>query len=807
MMLYFTQLASRSTWMVLLLLPLWAYNQIYDFSTNMPYGIWLGDTSQYTINNRILLNGSLSPATIYFPKQTGILGTYQLEGKYNSEPSSSNYTKWFLYSNSPHPSDATLALYLKLGGASGTSDKLELYATINQINTKLWTSSTGLTSLDFQILFRITEDSVYYEINHQGFATALILPSAFRTYTPTNYLGLSCTFTSTKKNLFELKSLQYIPQKEKLILSAPTNHTFYLSSARSNIQSLIRIESKPSVLWSTTALNDTSFLLSYPSEAIIDTLQLTVTLAFQDNTEATFNYHYIRPIEYYPGIIRITEVMSDPSPSKGVLPEYEYIELYNTSKQNVSLNGWKIQDNSQQLYALPTISIGAQQIIIFTSEEACLKLQNPNCIGVQNLPTLNNDTDYLKLLNQKDEIMDSIIYAVESSNPKSDGGYSFEASLQTFACHYGGSLHYTLHQNGGTPFEIAPTDFTFQYQTLSLDPYLMNTNYFGSLQFKGYDTTYYALNNIYPPFEVALGSSIYHEITYQPNCPFLDTTYVAEILLERPCAPSPGELLLNEVLFNPKPYHAEFIELYNNSSKLLLLKDVILLYEDERGKKEITLKPFHLNAYSYMVVSKDTSRLFDNNQNTASLLSLLQNDLPSLDDASFSLTLLTNGTIIDHVSLHKNQHNPLLTEVEGVSLEKTIPDLPSDAAIWTSAAEQSSPGQANSQLLQHFQHDNVIDCQPTHLFQNQAGQPHFMQISFKNNLLGAFYSAQIYSLEGQLIKTLTPSSLSKGNDTLLWYGDNNQSSPIETGIYLLIIETWDSQGQTHTYKKLISTSN
>lgn len=496
-MLYFTYLRTIPFGILFLIVTFYAHSQTYSFNNRSTFYPIVGDTTHYQLDASLLkLNGSSSPSTVYFTRQSGIFGTYSIQGSYISDPSTSNYAKWYLYTNQVNGFNNSTSLYIKIGGMSGSNDKLELYASTNNSSTKLWTSSVGLNALTFDLEIELKNDSIFCSLNNQKDSSEIYLPT-YLSGVLDGYMALTCTYTSTKKNLFSCTSL-----------------------------------------------------------------------TFQQSIE-------------------------------------------------------------------------------------------------------------------KDEIQ--------------------------------------------------------QHKKIA-------------------------------------------------------------------SAPKKQEILFNEVLFNPLPYYQEYIELYNNSPHLLSLSNTSLRYEDKLGIKNIPLNTIEIPAYSYLILSKDTSKISQHKPSTL-CLSLIQSNFPSLNDDAFTLTLLYGDTILDCVSLSEDLHNPLLTNNEGISLEKTSLSDYSSTSLWTSSAEQGTPWRANSILLSDFQSKESVDCQPIHLFQNKAGHPSYMQITIKNNLLGAYFNVGIYTLEGQEIKSIARALPTKAENSFLWYGDDNQSTPIQTGIYILLIESWDSNGHTTIFKKLISTSN
>ena len=97
-----------------------------------------------------------------------------------------------------------------------------------------------------------------------------------------------------------------------------------------------------------------------------------------------------------PGVV-INEFMADPAPVIG-LPNYEWVELLNTTDTAINLMGWRIADgagtsNLFDAYILPP---GGYLIVCGHSALAALSVYGP-AISVTNFPSLNNSGDIIQI--------------------------------------------------------------------------------------------------------------------------------------------------------------------------------------------------------------------------------------------------------------------------------------------------------------------------------------------------------------------------------------------------------------------------
>ncbi len=134
--------------------------------------------------------------------------------------------------------------------------------------------------------------------------------------------------------------------------------------------------------------------------------------------------------------VRLTEVMANP---KGFEPETEYIELFNTLDQSVTLAGWTLQYDGKRDMALDGISMPAGSYAVLYDKEKT-PLTEANAYPVEKLyPLANEGEKSLVLYDATGKEIDACTY------PKAKAGKSWE---------YGAAgWHVCSDERGGTPGE------------------------------------------------------------------------------------------------------------------------------------------------------------------------------------------------------------------------------------------------------------------------------------------------------------------------------------------------------------------
>ena len=275
--------------------------------------------------------------------------------------------------------------------------------------------------------------------------------------------------------------------------------------------------------------------------------------------------------------------------------------------------------------------------------------------------------------------------------------------------------------------------------------------------------------------------------------------------------PAKGDLVINEILFNPLPGGSDFLELVNTSRKFLNLKGLYIANTlKEKGytlNKTTVLKPG-----SYICITPDTSGII-NDYFIPDTAFLIQNKLPSFDNDTGNVTIYSydfanhKKIMVDSFVYSENMHNSFLQDVEGISLERKNPlDETNIRFNWTSASTQeggATPGYKNSSfyvaskrnLKKHFTLANKVFAP------GQGGYPNELEIEYKfensNNLANIY----IFDSKGRYIYTLVNNETLGTQGVINWNGliDGKKPSP---GLYLLYCEAINEKGKSIVEKKV-----
>ncbi|MDW3212289.1 MAG: lamin tail domain-containing protein [Reichenbachiella sp.] len=583
--------------------------------------------------------------------------------------------------------------------------------------------------------------------------------------------------------------------------------------------------------------SDSSVLLTF-SSSLLEATNYTLTI---DNIEdlsdnALFDYNiafsYTAPDIPNFGDLIITEIMADPSPSVG-LPEVEYVEIFNTTSEEISLTGLIVVDASGYVI-LTEGSISANQYLVLTSTSGASQLHGVNVLGISSFPSLNNTGESLSLYYGSSQIF-SASYASDwyKDSEKSDGGWSLEMIDTDNPCGEKANWSASTDAIGGTPGRANsiqasnPDNFGPELiQALAITPDSLHLTLNERLHPDSFEqakiqlepalsiSSQHLFHPIFDKVAVSLGEPVSpgqsYEVTLtqvsdcKQNLISIDHQTVRFQLPEEAEA---QDIVINEVLFNPRSNEVDFVEIYNKSDKAIDLKDWRLA-DKLSDQKIISSDHFVIYPSEYLALTPDPDVLNSAYSNGDYTRMRAMNSFPSLSDTEDSVILITDqGLIVDQMEYKDDYHFNLLDDDEGVSLERVAFEVEStNPDSWRSAASTvgfATPGVVNSQLQAANQSSATVSIEPKVFVPDNTGMNDFTTISYLLNQAGNFANVHIYSSHGVLIKTLAEGELLATNGFFTWDGITDNGSLASVGYYVVVFEIFDGQGNKSLQKETV----
>lgn len=279
---------------------------------------------------------------------------------------------------------------------------------------------------------------------------------------------------------------------------------------------------------------------------------------------------------------------------------------------------------------------------------------------------------------------------------------------------------------------------------------------------------------------------------------------------EKPAEPIlPGEIVINEVMFNPKENGADYVEIYNNSSKTIDLKRLKLASRTDDLEltqvSHLTGTKQFLEAGSFLALTKDTAGVFPFFNIQCKTCFLQMEKFPSFNnDEDFVVLLDDNLNVIDELHYTDKMHHPLLADEEGIALERVSPSEPTNEFTnWHSAAsvaDYGTPGYKNSQ----GETANIVEPEVT--FSPESFSPDFdgyndeYQIEYKTTQSGCLANISVFDAAGRFVMKLANNEILGSEGKYTWNGDDQTGQRLNLGVYVVLVEIFSLTGETWHFK-------
>ncbi|MDO9553714.1 lamin tail domain-containing protein [Rhodonellum sp.] len=532
----------------------------------------------------------------------------------------------------------------------------------------------------------------------------------------------------------------------------------------------------------------------------------------------------------------INEVMAAPR-DENILPNVEYIELLNVSQEWISLGGLSLANSrSATVLQADTLEPGGY-VLLVSRTQASQFVEFGKVLGLTNWPTLLNAGDRLRLLDRTGNIVDSLLYSTLSygGSAIAQGGYSLEIVNPYYPCHAASNLKPSLSPNRGTPgkinsvFDDTPDRIAPRLlqaravgdsavvllfsKSLAADLAAAKLSFVPNLPLKNFSLSANGLSVIVTfGEELKEGTRYSIQVGNVRDCVGnLISPEHNEMFFAIPSETVSGDLILNEVLFNPRTGFPKFVEIYNASGKYLNLRDWKLANLDNDGLVANRRVLFHedqlVDPFSYMVFTTDAKKLKSEYPKGDAGRFVELAALPSYPIAAGNVVFLNpDESIKEHFSYSDKMHHALLKESRGVSLERLSAsgqiEKPSN---WHSASASegfATPGYKNSQVYTE-EGEFGIHVQPKVFAPDALGQQNFTTISYKMEQSGNLATIRIYGIDGKLVKELAQGEIWGDSGFYTWEGTDQGGRKVRSGYYIVWVEIFDLNGNVSRIKKTV----
>ncbi|HEX8041620.1 MAG TPA: lamin tail domain-containing protein, partial [Chryseosolibacter sp.] len=392
----------------------------------------------------------------------------------------------------------------------------------------------------------------------------------------------------------------------------------------------------------------------------------------------------VKFIFFQPGAVNlkdviVIEICADPSPPQG-LPEAEFVELYNRGEYPIDLSGWTISDGTTTGLC-DSLILPSNEYVILASPAAAAKFGGfGKTVSVSAWPSLNNLGDLVWLRDPAGRTIDSLNYDISwyGDPERTDGGWSLELIDPENICAEKGNWAASEHPSGGTP---GKQNSVYANKPDNTGPKLVSAHVTGSLALQlemneklerqTPRPEQFVIEPLLPVERVAFGDASLTTLTLllstevQPGISyrlFVKDIYdcagnkiqdgFSQAVFLLPEKANEGDVVVNEILFNPRPTGVDFVEIYNRSLKTIDLKNWSIRNFRTAAEETVLLSAdvWLIHPHEYRVLTEDGNTL-KGEYVMGIEETFLETRLPAFNDDEGSVSILNeDGMLID--SMH-----------------------------------------------------------------------------------------------------------------------------------------------------------
>lgn len=538
--------------------------------------------------------------------------------------------------------------------------------------------------------------------------------------------------------------------------------------------------------------------------------------------------------------IVIDEIMADPTPQVG-LPNNEWIELRNTSANAINLQDFRISDLTGQSGAMPSYVLKPDSFVIVCTGSAVTAMSafGPT-ISVTSFPSLDNNGDQLSLISAQGKVIHAVNYNISwyQNELKKDGGWTLEMIDTKNPCSGFTNWKASVDVKGGTPGKNNSVDAS---NTDKTSPKLLRAFAVDNLNItlvfdepldslKAATATSYSISDgIGVPQSAITVSPVFDRVNLKLNTPLaVNKVYTITANNVTDCAGNiiglkntagvglssvadSFDIVINEILFNPNSGGVDYVEIYNRSQKIIDAKQLYIANRNSTNVissiQQLSTESILLFPKNFLVITEDPQIVMQQYVTTNPDAFIQLSSMPSFpDDKGDVIILNAQGKIVDEVIYSDKWHFALISNTEGVSLERIDYNAASVQSNFHSAATSvgyGTPGYKNSQFRIDQQVQGEITVIPEIFSPDNDGIDDFATINYSFPSPGYVANITIFDASGRPVRYLEKNALSGIKGSYIWDGLGEKQQKLSQGIYIIYTEIFNTDGKKKQFKNTI----
>lgn len=832
------------------------FTQVFDPFSDGDFIInpsWNGTSSDFIVNNngQLQLNSLISNSS-YLTLEHQLVDIHDKEWRFKIKHafsgSGNNFGRVYLCSDDTVLTSNPQGFYLQFG-ESGSDDAIRLMRNNGTQTVEVLSGLAGQIANSFELGIKVVRDDLgNWELfidENAGENYSLVATGTDTLNLVGSYFGFLCTYTISNSTDFYYDDV-YIGPIEVDEMPPVLTHLEVVNDTQialffneildgGSVTNLNNYLINPEIGISSAVLDnlDESRINLVLTEPLVNGVSYFISVnGVQDEVGNTMEITWL-PLQYLVGEepefsdVIINEFLCDPTPTVS-LPEVDFVELYNKSDKVFNLEGWSISDANSS-GTIDAHWLLPNSMVVLTNSAFVDDFEN--AIPVTGFPNFNNSGDAIILKDSTGFVLNEIHYTDDwyQDEDKANGGFSIERINPNHPCSGASNWRASDHIFGGTPgsynsvFNTTPdTQAPSLLSVTAEDDYQIEV-----LLDEAVDSL--VLTNVICEFspELSVDSIIVtgtesHQFTIV-TAESITTSTVYEITVNNandcwgnvatlngtfllPDEVLPGDLLINEILFDPESGGKDWIELYNNSDKVLDTYgwELANFTNDSISNHETIEQHYYLQPGTYIFLSEDTNSV-QLQYPFHGIGRSLQTDLPNYNNGAGSVIVIANNEIIDRVDYQEDWHFSLLESTKGKSLERlSFSEGSNKSDNWHTAAETvefGTPGRVNSQYISAV-NSGSFELNDDVISPDNDGFQDILAMSYQLEKEGMVGTLAIYDQQGRLIDYVFRNELLSPDGVATWDGTDQVGQKVKIGVYIVLFEAFDQDGSViYTNKK------
>jgi len=263
----------------------------------------------------------------------------------------------------------------------------------------------------------------------------------------------------------------------------------------------------------------------------------------------------------------------------------------------------------------------------------------------------------------------------------------------------------------------------------------------------------------------------------------------------------PHAVVINEIMYDPLPGRAEYVELLNVTAEEIDVGPWRLSdSDDDTGSDPLAPGTLILGPGGYLLCSPGTDLPgeYPGIPATARVVTGMRSF--TLNNGGDILALTDDaGRVVDRLEYLPSWHTPALDDPSGRSLEKIDPASPGDESWnWGSSPDPSggTPGRHN--LLSNAPpagNSARVTCRPDPFSPDGDGFEDATTVGFTTGGPSAVVRVRMFDSDGRPVRTLTRGSYIGESSSVVWNGFDDDGRKAGIGIYIVVVEGVAASGE------------